>query len=88
MLFHVGLTIFVDPCICYTHLDFVDRLLCGYAQSFTLLYPLNPITCNLHSLIHLVDDVRKYGSLDEFSCFSFENDLHHLKKWIRSAKIL
>ena len=86
MLFHVALTIFVDPCLCYTHLDFADGLLRRFVKNFTLLYPSNPITYNLHSLIHLVDGVRKYGPLDKFSCFPFENYFGHSKKWIRSAK--
>ena len=86
MLFHVALTILVDFCLCYTHLDFADRLLRRFVKNFTLLYPSNPITYNLHSLIHLIDDVRKYGPLDKFSCFPFENYFDHLKKWIRSAK--
>lgn len=38
---------------------------------------------NLHNLLHISYDVRKYGSLDEFSAFRFENDMSNIKKMLR-----
>ena len=38
---------------------------------------------NVHSLIHLVDDVRRFGCLDSFSAFKFESLLGQLKKLVR-----
>lgn len=44
------------------------------------------IVYNVHNLIHLTDDVRKYGSINEYSCFPFENYLSFLKNRIHSKK--
>ena len=38
---------------------------------------------NVHSLIHIVNDVRRYGCLDNISAVPFENYLGKLKKKIR-----
>jgi len=38
---------------------------------------------NIHGLLHIVDDYRKYGSLDKCSCFPFENYLKSFKKMVR-----
>ena len=43
---------------------------------------------NVHTLLHLSDDVRKYGSLDYTSAFRFENFLQVIKKKSREQKIL
>lgn len=40
---------------------------------------------NIHVAIHLADDVKKYGSLDSFSAFPFENFMQALKKNIISG---
>ena len=38
---------------------------------------------NIHGLVHLANDVRKFGSLDNVSSFPFENFLQSLKKMVR-----
>ncbi|EFN71277.1 hypothetical protein EAG_00102, partial [Camponotus floridanus] len=41
---------------------------------------------NVHSLIHLPTDVKKYGQLDNFSAFPFENFLGQLSRLVKSPK--
>lgn len=42
---------------------------------------------NVHGLIHLHEDVRHFNcSLNEISCFAFENFLQQTKKWVRNGK--
>ena len=41
---------------------------------------------NVHSLLHLVDDVKEYGPLNENSSFKYENYLQNIKRMIRSGK--
>lgn len=43
------------------------------------------MTYNFHSLIHLNKDVLKYGCLDNFSAFKYENHLYSLKKKIKNG---
>ena len=39
---------------------------------------------NIHNLVHVVDDVEKYGHLDKFSAFRFESYLGFLKRIVRN----
>ena len=42
---------------------------------------------NVHCLLHITDDVEHFeSSLDEISCFQFENFLQQLKKLVRSKQ--
>lgn len=43
---------------------------------------------NVHSLIHICDDVRKFGGLENFSAFKFENHLGKLKRRIKSRRFV
>ena len=38
---------------------------------------------NIHCLVHLATDASKYGCLDNFSAFPFENELKNLKSLLR-----
>lgn len=39
-----------------------------------------------HCLLHLVDDVKRFGPLDSFSAFPYENNMRHLGKCVRGPK--
>lgn len=39
-----------------------------------------------HNLIHLADDVVKFGHLDSFSSFSFESFLYQIKRQLKNGK--
>lgn len=41
---------------------------------------------NVHGLLHLSDDSVKFGSLDNFSCYMFENFLKILKSKLRKSE--
>lgn len=44
------------------------------------IYGSAHLTYNVHSYIHLPNDVRMYGSLDNCSTFKYENYLYQLAK--------
>lgn len=46
------------------------------------LYSKTFLIYNVHSLLHLVDDIKYHGSLHQFSAFPFENKLCSLKRTI------
>lgn len=67
----------------YLYLDYAATLLDYFVKTFEQMYGSHFISHNVHSLLHLVDDNMKYGSLDNCSCFPFENYMKILKKMIR-----
>jgi hypothetical protein len=40
----------------------------------------------MQSIIHKADDAKRFGALDSFSAFAFENEFGHSKKLLRSGK--
>ncbi|XP_068993734.1 uncharacterized protein [Neodiprion pinetum] len=51
------------------------------------IYGQNFVVYNVHSLLHVIDDVERFGPLEEYSCFVYENHLGHLKRLIRSKRL-
>ena len=54
-------------------INHAERLLYHFCLIFASLYALRYCTANVHSLLHLPDDVRNLGPLWTHSCFAFEN---------------
>lgn len=50
-------------------------------QSFRKEY----LTSNVHNVIHVVNEVERYGELDSFSAYPFENMLGKIKRLLRSG---
>ena len=66
-------------------LEYGEKLLACFVKNSTRLYGNKFLVYNVHSLLHLADDVRFFNaSLDEISAFPFENYLQTVKKFIRS----
>lgn len=83
---HIGTVI----CITDYHRDLVDvaeKLFSKFVDSFIDIYGKKYVSHNIHNLKHIVDDVRRFGALDNFSSFPFENKLGMLKKFIRSGNL-
>ena len=47
----------------------------------------NAHSYTMHSLINVCDDIRRYGTLDNYSAVSFENTLDAMKKLLRNGKL-
>lgn len=61
-------------------INYARKLLSHFVTSFKSLYGSHNVSYNVHWLLHLVDDVEKFGPLDNFSAYRFENYLGKLKK--------
>ncbi|XP_072751192.1 uncharacterized protein [Anoplolepis gracilipes] len=85
LMFHVGITILCNDNHIFEHIDFAEEVLYNFVKYFEKSYGKEEVTYNLHSLIHLVTDVRNLGNLNTINCFPFENYLGKLKKLVRSS---
>ncbi len=91
LLLHVAIKLLSDKVHCKVHevVEYCKDLLYFFVRDSTVLYGKRFISFNVHSLIHIPDDVKKYGSLDSYSALRFENHLGKMKHLVRkSAKPL
>lgn len=84
---HVAITILVSPHLStkIENIQYAKQLLQHFVTCFQIMYGKKYISHNVHNLLHLTDDVEKFGPLDEFSAFRFENYLSTIKKLIRKG---
>ena len=73
---------------CASLIDYADRLLLNFVENVSSIYGEDQLVYNVHGLLHLVDDVRLYGLLDNVSAFQFENYLGTLNKKVLSPRNL
>lgn len=69
------------------YLDYAKELMIHFVKSGKHLYGETFTSYNVHSLIHLTEDVQHFNtSLNDICAFQFENHLHKLKKSVRKAQ--
>lgn len=66
-------------------LRFSKKMLEDYTESFKTFYGRDYVTSNIHNLIHIVDEVGKFGILQKFNAYPFENKLYAIKQTIRQG---
>lgn len=79
----------VRICSCDQYKEMIPlakQLFLEYVESFILIYGRNSIVSNVHNLIHICDDVERFGNLNTISTYPFENSLHHIKLKIQKCK--
>lgn len=79
LLFHVAITICSSKEY-FKYLEVAENMLSTFVEIFKDLYGEINCSYNVHSLTHLVEDVRNCGDINSFSAFPYENELGHLKK--------
>jgi len=69
------------------YVNFAENLLAVFVGGCTNKSMFGPgfVTYNVHSMLHLCDDVRRFGNIMNFSVFVFENYMGILKGMIRSG---
>lgn len=83
MLLSVSITILLSKQLHVKYLTYAQSLLKSFVLHFSQLYGSDMLTYNVHGLIHLCDECKQYGPLDNISAFPFENYLGQLKKLVR-----
>lgn len=82
---HIALSILVSPSLVEEecNIKYAEDLLKYFVKNFQTLYGVQFMSHNVHNLLHLCDEVRKFGSLGNFSAFPFENFMIQIKKVLR-----
>uniref|UniRef100_A0A182PWY7 Transposase domain-containing protein n=1 Tax=Anopheles epiroticus TaxID=199890 RepID=A0A182PWY7_9DIPT len=62
-----------------------EKFLYHFVKDFPQYYGRSHMTSNVHNLLHVSGDVAKFGQLDRFSAYRFENYLQILKRHVRSG---
>lgn len=65
--------------------EYADSLLRWFVDQYKKLYGIKYISHNIHNLIHLADEAKRFGCLDEFSCFKFENFMIDIKSKVQDC---
>jgi len=86
MLLSVAIYCLSSPLFCHVYCDYARQLLVLFVSQIGELYGDNQYVYNMHGLVHLADDVSRFGALDSFSAFVFESFLGRLKKLVRKPK--
>ncbi|KAB0790335.1 hypothetical protein PPYR_15329 [Photinus pyralis] len=84
---HVASSILVSPNLCsdQNYQETAKELLYSFVKQSKKLYGADFISHNVHCLLHLVDDTNRFGPLDNFSAFPFENYMKTLKRMVRKT---
>lgn len=84
ILLHVATTICMVEDY-FIHLDLAHKMFLDYIKVFSHIYGSHMVSINIHNLAHVTEDVKRFGKLDNFSAFPFENKLGEIKRLLRSG---
>lgn len=87
LLFHCAVTILCSEYHMSDLMDTADELIKAFLKQFMAIYGKDFVFSNMHNLCHLIDDVKRFGSLMKFSTYPFENKLQALKKTLRTNSL-
>lgn len=85
MLLSNAIRILCNPNMCSSFAHLAKKLIEKFIDGFIRIYGKCFVSINVHSLIHLPDDVLVYGHLDNFSAFPFESHMSKIKRMIRKG---
>ncbi|CAH2207551.1 jg27715, partial [Pararge aegeria aegeria] len=68
----------------YSHfLPLAKELLQYFVEHYKDFYGADYVTSNVHNVVHIADEVRRFGPLHTFSAYPFENKLYLIKRMLR-----
>lgn len=86
MALHCAVRILCDSRLYVEQNAYAYELLEYFIRTFSLIYGSDYVTHNVHGLIHVPSDCLKHGSLNNISCFKFENCLQQIKKQVKRSQ--
>lgn len=79
LVLHVAMRILSSPMMCSEY-KYDKELLCFFVSNFKDIYGPSKVSCSVHGLVHLADDVVNHGAVDSFSTFPSESFMFQLKR--------
>lgn len=83
LLLSVGIHILLNERLANEYNQYAHDLLQTFVIHFYQVYGDDMAVYNVHCLVHLANEAKKFGSLDNISAFPFEHFLSKLKKMVR-----
>ncbi|EZA48537.1 hypothetical protein X777_13718 [Ooceraea biroi] len=83
LLLHSAIRVLVSSSLSEDRLDFAHTALSIFVNRAEDIYGPEFLSYITHCLLHLVDDVRRFGSLNELSMFPYENNMTYFRKVCR-----
>uniref|UniRef100_A0A182SV77 Transposase domain-containing protein n=1 Tax=Anopheles maculatus TaxID=74869 RepID=A0A182SV77_9DIPT len=84
LLYFCGVTIFSSS-EHQRYWPLAEKFLYNFVKDFPQHYGRSHMTSNVHNILHVSGDVAKFGPLDKFSAYRFENYLQIIKRYVRSG---
>lgn len=85
MSFSVAMDILVSPYLVEHHANYAHGLLQYFVEKGRILYGVEFMVYNVHTMLHMTADAQEHGSLDNCAAFPFENYLQQVKRYVRSG---
>lgn len=82
----------VRLCSCQTYVqnkkmrDLAKNLFSEFCAGFIIIYGKDSIVSNIHLVSHIIEDVERFGSLNDISTYPFENYLREIKSKVTASK--
>ena len=88
LLLFSAISILSTPQLCESvnNCNYANELLVTFVKDVHKIYGQSMLVYNVHSLVHLASDVARFGCLDNFSAFPFENKLQMIKSLVRKPQ--
>ena len=80
-----AIRILSNPKMCTERNALAEKILRNFFLSCMKIYGKEFMSYNVHALLHLHSDAKRYGPLDDFSAFPFENYLQEVKRMVRKC---
>jgi hypothetical protein len=87
LLLHVAITILVSKEYIGRYISVAESLLKAFHSDYGRIYGYQYVSYTVHSLTHLCDEAKIFGTLDDFSAFPYENHIYKIKKKIHNGKL-
>lgn len=83
---HVAVSILSNPFLCDDdgYIEFSELLIKSFVEDMISYYGKKSLVYNVHNILHIPNDVRLYGCIENFTCYPFENFLGKIKVMLRS----